>query len=153
MYSNNPDSVFCVAYNDSGFVPSDPSLHFLADGGNSFSPEEYSFTAPAQKSFTVVIHAVKDGGAVGTLYNPNVSLSECSIVYTFTGNGNWNNSNNWLNGIIPPANLQAGAEILIDPVPTGECVLNVAQTVSAGGIITVQAGKKFRIAGNLSISN
>ena len=89
MSSTNADSLFCVTYNDSGFVPANPSSHFLADGGNSFSPENYSFNVASGKSFTVVVHEVGSGGGVGSAYNLDVSLSQCSIVYTFNGNGNW----------------------------------------------------------------
>ncbi|MEP7163627.1 MAG: PQQ-dependent sugar dehydrogenase [Ferruginibacter sp.] len=73
------------------------------------------------------------------------------IGYTFTGNGNWDVAANWSNNAIPPATLPAGAEIIIDPVLNGECVLNIPQTVSAGAKLTVSVGKKFKINGNLTI--
>jgi hypothetical protein len=72
-------------------------------------------------------------------------------VYTFAGNGNWNDTANWSNNNIPPAILPADDEIIIDPVSNGECILNVPQTISTGGKITVQSNKKFRINGNLTI--
>ena len=73
------------------------------------------------------------------------------VVYTFTGSGNWNTAANWSNSAIPPASLPSAAEIIIDPAINGECVLNVPQTILAGGKITVIANKKFRINGNLTI--
>ena len=73
------------------------------------------------------------------------------IGYTFTGNGNWDVASNWSNNTIPPSTLPAGAEIIIDPISNGECVLNILQTVLAGAKVTVQLNKKFTINGNLTI--
>ncbi|MEO6723054.1 MAG: DUF5060 domain-containing protein [Ferruginibacter sp.] len=72
-------------------------------------------------------------------------------VYKFIGNGNWNDPANWSNNNLPPSLLPAGAEISIDPPLNGECLLNVAQTISAGAKLTVEANKKFRITGDLNI--
>ncbi|MCW3090312.1 MAG: hypothetical protein JWP81_1381 [Ferruginibacter sp.] len=72
-------------------------------------------------------------------------------VFTFTGTGNWDVTTNWSNNTIPPANLAANTEIIIDPPATGECILNVPQTIQPGGKITVQPNKKLTIAGNLII--
>ncbi len=73
------------------------------------------------------------------------------IGYTFTGNGNWNIAANWSNETIPPTTLAAGAEIIIDPVANGECVLETAETISAGAKFILKNSKKFRIAGGLII--
>ena len=73
------------------------------------------------------------------------------IGYTFTGNGNWDVAANWSNNAIPPATLPVGAEIIIDPISNGACVLNIPQTVLAGAKVTVQPNKKFTINGNLTI--
>jgi hypothetical protein len=72
-------------------------------------------------------------------------------VYTFSGNGNWDDTANWTGNMLPPSLLPAGAEIIIDPAVNGECVLSVAQTISTGAKLTVQANKKFRITGDLNI--
>jgi len=77
--------------------------------------------------------------------------SDGAIGYTFTGDGNWDVATNWMNEVIPPSTLPAGAEIIIDPVTNGECILNVPQTVSSGAKITVQSNKKFRVNGNLTV--
>jgi len=77
--------------------------------------------------------------------------SDGPIGYTFTGTGNWNIAANWSNNTIPPSSLPAGAEIIIDPVTNGECILNVPQTVLAGAKLTVLQNKKFTINGNLTI--
>ncbi|MEO7313454.1 MAG: hypothetical protein ABIX01_23935 [Chitinophagaceae bacterium] len=70
--------------------------------------------------------------------------------YTFTGNGNWNLSSNWLNNTMPPFPLPNGSEIIINP-SSGSCILNVPYTVEAGGNITVSAGKDFVVLGNLTL--
>jgi photosystem II stability/assembly factor-like uncharacterized protein len=72
------------------------------------------------------------------------------IIYTFTGNGNWDIPSNWSNSTIPPAILNGNDQIEIDPLLNGECVLNITQTIGIGAKITVLQGKKFRITGNLS---
>jgi hypothetical protein len=77
--------------------------------------------------------------------------SDGPIGYTFTGNGNWNIASNWSNNTIPPPSLPSGAEIIIDPVANGQCILNVPQTVLASAKVTVQPNKKFTINGNLTI--
>lgn len=90
-------------------------------------------------------------------YGNNLFLDNINFVkktphiYRFTGNGNWNVSANWSEGIVPPTTLPVGDMIMIDPVGGGECVLNVTMTVSSAGSIIVMAGKSFRIPGNLVI--
>ncbi len=78
MSSPNADSFFTVVYNKSGFVPVKPDSNYLGDAGNSFSPQTFSFTAPAGQAFTIVIHAVQPGQAIGFPYNLNVSLTNCA---------------------------------------------------------------------------
>lgn len=77
--------------------------------------------------------------------------SSVSTIYTFTGVGNWNVPANWSNSIIPPAVLANGDQIVIYPFGNGECVLNINQTIPTASNMTVVAGKKFRIVGNLTI--
>lgn len=73
------------------------------------------------------------------------------IGYTFTGTGNWNDAANWSNNKIPPTSLPAESEIIIDPILNSECVLNIPQTILAGGKLIVKTNKKFRITGDLII--
>lgn len=69
--------------------------------------------------------------------------------YTFTGTGNWNVASNWMNNTMPPSVLPSCSQIVIDPPMGEECILNVTQTISPGGKITVMPNKKFRIPGDL----
>ncbi len=78
MNADSGLNLYCVAYNDSGFVPASPDKHFLADPGQSANTQTYSFNVAAGKSFTVVVHEVNSGTLTGTPYNLNVSLSNCS---------------------------------------------------------------------------
>ncbi|MES2777787.1 MAG: hypothetical protein V4722_26645 [Bacteroidota bacterium] len=68
-----------------------------------------------------------------------------SLTYIFTGNGNWTDAQNWKNNLIPPVILPQNFEIIIDPLGTGECILNVRQTIAPGAKITIVEGKKLRV--------
>jgi|GEM_PF-2265606 len=72
-----------------------------------------------------------------------------NTTYTFVGSGSWTAATNWSNNAIPPAILPAGSSIIIDPVPTGVCILNVTQHISSAASLTVKAGKSFIILGDL----
>jgi hypothetical protein len=76
-----------------------------------------------------------------------------SIIYTFNGDGNWDDAANWLNSIVPPATLNPGNQIIINPIDGGQCIVNISYTVSPGVIITVMAGKQLSLPGNLNINN
>jgi hypothetical protein len=69
--------------------------------------------------------------------------------YTFTGNGNFTDPCNWQNGLIPPAVLPSGWQITINPSGNNECILNTPLTLQPGATLTVPAGKRFSINGNL----
>ncbi len=68
-----------------------------------------------------------------------------SLTYIFTGNGVWTDARNWKNNVVPPFILSQNFEIIIDPLGTGECILNIRQTIAAGAKITIVEGKKFRV--------
>ncbi len=100
------------------------------------------------------------GQNVGLNFNgtaPDLGAFETAPVasanFIFNGNGNWNIASNWLNNLIPPATLNAGSQITIDPVIGGNCILNISYTLSPAAIFTVMAGKNLIIQGNLSIAN
>ena len=73
-------------------------------------------------------------------------------VYTFTGEGSWDEPVNWKDLLVPPVSLPSCFEIFIDPRSTTECVLNIPQQIiNSGAKITVATGKKFRLPGKLLI--
>jgi len=80
----------------------------------------------------------------------HVYIYQPPTVYSFIGNGNWTDAGNWMYGTVPPSPLPSGSEIIIGPLPCGECILNVPQTIGPGAKFTVIAGKKFKIPLNLT---
>jgi hypothetical protein len=72
--------------------------------------------------------------------------------YTFNGNGNWSNANNWVNKIKPPLHVTGTYKIFIDPIASGQCILDVSQQITEGAIFTIRSGKTFLIPGNLNIT-
>ena len=80
----------------------------------------------------------------GTRFN-NPSLN--SVI--FTGNGNWSEPGNWNNARVPANPIAIGTEIIINPIDTGECKINVPVTISPGGKITVKPNKKLTVTSAL----
>ena len=81
----------------------------------------------------------------------HVWIYEPSTTYTFIGNGNWDTGSNWLAGSMPPATLPSGSQIIVEPQPGGQAILNIQQTVSAGATFTVMANKNLLIPLNLNV--
>ena len=130
------------------------SNNYIAYNGTGNSVTVTGLTPGKTYYFRVIEYNKNSETGNNALYllgsNPVANI-KTGLSYSFTGNGNWNNSANWRNGLIPPAVLPAGSNILIDPSTGGECVMNVNLTVSPGASLTVQTGKKLRIPGNLTI--
>jgi hypothetical protein len=78
-------------------------------------------------------------------------LDALPTVYTFNGNGNWDESANWTGNRRPPSVVTASSEIIIDPVAGGKCVLNVPYVLNPGVNLTVRPGKNFVVGGNLRL--
>jgi len=97
-----------------------------------------------------------------TLANPNAGGNYRSDVfafkwgkrsqdYTFNGNGNWSDQQNWLNSNMPPSWLPAGSVIYISPVAGGSCLLDVSQTIAPGAALIITSGAHFDDSGLLRI--
>lgn len=74
-----------------------------------------------------------------------------SRIYRFTGVGNWNVPSNWSNNTIPPTQLSAGSQIIIDPPAGQDCILNIPYTLPLNTKIKVISGKSFIIQGKLTV--
>lgn len=121
----------------------------FANGNFSFTDDLSSLTPPVSISYRVKMNIDTDTSFYFTPVIIN-HQNTCNT-YTFTGDGNWDVAANWAGNNIPPANLPAGSTIVIDPVITGECILNTTQQIQAGGYFEVKAGKKMTVQGNLII--
>lgn len=72
-------------------------------------------------------------------------------IYTFTGNGSWTDPKNWENHEVAPTIVPSGTKISINPVGDGECLLNESIIISKGALLSVEKGKKIKIAGDVTI--
>ena len=135
-----------------------PAVITLAQ--SSYTYDNLTWTAPANPgpndnniTFYFAANAANGTGSnSGDFIYAGTKIISLSQVYTFTGNGNWNDPANWSNNMVPPAILNGSAGIIIDPPAGGECVLNVMQQIGGSVNFTVKEGKKFRIVGGLSIT-
>lgn len=136
------------------YAPAAPPDMYAAIGKNG----QIVSIAPS-KGLVVVRMGNADEGEVPFLLCDNIwqrlNYVMCNdappVTYTFIGNGNWDVAANWANGNIPPAVLPAGSQIVIYPLLTGECVLNISQTIPSSSSIFVVANKRFRVTGSLSV--
>ncbi len=154
--------------NNSGFF--DPGADAGGPGYNRLSVTSTGgvtvsnvvFTSPTAISATINFAAATLGSVQTlTITNPDCQSitaaytlpASCPIIYTFNGTGNWSNAANWVGGIVPPNNLVAPNEIIINPTAGGECLLQLAntQTIATGAKLTVMGAKKLRVEGNLII--
>ena len=65
----------------------------------------------------------------------------------FTGNGNWNDPNNWTIGIVPSNIIEDGKVIIINHLEPGECFINNNIIVKPKGRLIILPNKKFRVLG------
>ncbi|HSK11697.1 MAG TPA: alpha-amylase family glycosyl hydrolase, partial [Phnomibacter sp.] len=130
-----------------------------------------SFNIEAKSSITSDLKIFYNGTQLNALTgttitaNPTISsaglqriVAEAKIagqgpVHRFTGNGSWNTASNWQGNAVPPAVIPAGTEVIIEPSPGGQCVLDVTSTqvsFAAGSKLTVADNAHFIINGNFS---
>jgi serine protease AprX len=136
------DSDFLTLNTISGTGPFNTNNHIYTD-------DLTSLTVPMNIQYRIKMNMDTDT----SFYFPVVNINHntpCNS-YTFIGTGNWDISANWLGGNIPPSVLPQGSSIFIDPVGTGECILNINQQISAGALFEVRPGKKLMVPGNLII--
>ena len=88
-----------------------------------------------------------------TIATATIINNDLPTKFTFTGNGNFTEQANWLDGLVPAYNSIIADEIIIDPAGNGECILNVPLRMRTGGKFTLVTGKKLKINGNLRVAN
>lgn len=115
----------------------------------TYSDDLSSLSTPTTISYRIKMNIDADSSFYfePVIVNHNNSCA----TYTFTGNGDWTDISNWEGALIPPAILPAGSSIVINPITSGECVLNINQQVASGAYFTVLPGRKLRVPGNLTI--
>ncbi len=132
--------------NDAIYIGADVGIYYLDNTLTSFAPFMTNLPNVSVRDLEIFYPTGKLRAAT---YGRGVwesNLNTTSIVYEFTGSGNWSTVANWKNGLIPPLTLTSAGEIIINPTGTTECVVDVVnQTISSGAKITVQPGKKIRI--------
>jgi glucose/arabinose dehydrogenase len=74
-------------------------------------------------------------------------------VYSFIGSGNWSNASNWNQLRKPPSILPAGSKIVVKPRSSGQCTLDIIQTINEGTDLVVEPGRQFNVNANLTIKN
>lgn len=112
------------------------------------------------------------GGIVDSLFGGNLwylftgSLDKVRISYKendftlnstcnnfiFTGNGNWDNIQNWRGGIKPPLIVPNGTEIHINPTIGGEALMNASIRIENGAKIIINKDGKLRLPSGLLLS-
>lgn len=128
--------------------------NYVAYNGTGTSTTVTGLTPNKKYYFRVIEYNKNTTTGNNALYLLGSNTQDYTITassFTFTGNGNWSTAANWSNSLVPPATLPHGSQIIINPGGTGECVLDIQQRVSSAASVTVQAGKKFRVLGNLLI--
>ncbi|UEG51216.1 PKD domain-containing protein [Ferruginibacter lapsinanis] len=102
-------------------------------------------TLESDSSFVAIAYGMGNGETVG--YNVGFNFNTLPVRYQYLGTGDWTNSINWLGNKIPPNPLPMGSEIII----SGNCTMNVPQTIEDGARMVVEEGGKLTINGNLLI--
>ena len=156
LVSTDCGQTFSVLYKKGGALLSTAgaSTSYFTPASNQWRTETINLTAFAgQQNVIIAFQNINGYGNQLYIDNVNITGTLASTIYKFTGNGNWDVASNWLNNTIPPAVLSGNAEIIIDPLVTGECVLNIVQQVNSPARLTVKLGKKFRVTGNLDVGN
>ncbi len=144
-------TTFTAAPDDTG---ANPTYQWIKNGADIPGARAKTYTISGLVQNDTIMCRMASGITCGILQNINSNKIGIDILlplYTFNGMGNWNVSTNWQNSKMPPAKLLSCSEIIINPSGSGECILNVLQTIAPGAKLTLMNGKKFRVLGNMLI--
>jgi PKD repeat protein len=118
-----------------------------ANDSSSLINPQHMYTNPGTYSVRLIAY---NGALADTVFLP-VTVSPINFTYTFTGNGNWSDAVNWAGNAVPPSLLPATNTIVIDPVSSGQCIVDIAQQLAAGAVFIVNPGKRLLLPGVLRI--
>ena len=159
--------VALLGYQTSGFYSH--FIHILSDfsGGNYFNGNKRQINLPNVLQMGQAEGITFKTGSYGYISNEKVAalsvnqklrsfnisnlVSNLAPTYIFAGNGNWDVPANWSNNLVPPAQIISGSEIIINPAPGGQCILNIPYTITAGVKLTVNSATQFIVQGNLVV--
>lgn len=148
----NNNSLFILTFDEDDYSSSNQVLSFFVGsdikGGSYNQPiTHYNILRTIEGLYQLPFAgASADSSAINGIW-----LSQQPVIYTFTGNGNWNVSTNWANSLIPPATTNQGSNIIINNATGGQCILNISYSVAPGTKLTVMPGKKMVINGKLTV--
>ncbi len=130
--------------------------NFIKLNTSIISATNYTDSTPALLTNNVyMVRAVKlETTASGSYQNMSEGIfisSAVNTTFSFTGNGNWSNTTNWTNNLVPPPTLPAGFTIVINPAGNGQCIVDITQHISTGGSLIISSGKNLLIPGSLVI--
>jgi hypothetical protein len=123
----------------------------LAEGLNPFDLALLVKLDSLKEGNHVIHFQFKDNKGVWSSVTSDSLMVPPFVKYTFIGNGNWNVAANWENNQIPPLELPAKSEIIINTAPGGNCILNVPQKILPGARFTIMLGNKLIVPGDLKI--
>ena len=112
-------------------------------------PSSYD-TYPAAAASGATNYVVQRSGITG-LRTPAFIVSSKQFVYTFTGNGDWNDAANWTPAVVAPVTIPEGIEVYINPAGQGVCIYTGNIKIKTGGKLKVEPGKKLTINGNIIV--
>lgn len=111
----------------------------VAAGGSITFTVTFAPVAAGIQNATVTVN---NSDCNESVYDFAVTGTGIMTIYTFTGSGSWNLPANWDANGVPPDPLVSGAVVING---TGPVDLDIAQTINAGTLFTINAGKTFQI--------
>jgi hypothetical protein len=88
-----------------------------------------------------------NSGLKGGLYKSFTAINlPQSSVFTFTGNGSWDDANNWAFLRKPPTTLSGNKLIIIDHLPGGQCLINSALSLPNDVKLKIRPDKILKVS-------
>jgi hypothetical protein len=126
-------------------------------GTDTTAPYAYTWTGVTAGSYSLTAQATDNGGAVSTSAVAVITVTSGISIWTGGVNNNWNNTNNWLGGILPSVDangsiigatntitIQNGANKPTVNVPT---MPNSASTAAGVPLFVIEPGAELTLTG------